>query len=485
MKQVSKTLPSLVFVLYFFIGLTFSGKQGFWHDEMYTLTFLKGFSIYPFEGSIWQKNNIITDVNYFKNYFLQDRFYSNFSLQILHEGHPPLYFLLLKMWSSIFGYSEIALRSFSLVSGLLSFLVLFNLVKTKEENSIASWALLAVLVLNPTLFYFFTEARMYALSFLLASLSFKFWIDYQKERTVKTKAYLLFLLSSVLLLYTHYYGLFFLLSILLFELIKYGFSKSVFNLCLPFLLFLPWALAIRKQLIFHAVHWTDGLVSFQDSLIGYFDGLTSLMISPTASAYFNEKLIMLVIATLVLLYLIFKNPRFALLFVSVILVYGLQIYLFDQLVGKHSILVPRYYILVLIFIFWGLFEFFNAAYKPLSFLVLIVYSTLASTVFLQLYLLKRAPKEMIREVAGYVDSQIDSKSTILVFEPEGPLMVGVAYYLNNNFRLSTAQRFPSELGPSAIYIDEMLGVASSENKFHNDQQKNLKKIPFVGISLYK
>jgi hypothetical protein len=92
---------------------------------------------------------------------------------------------------------------------------------------------------------------------------------------------------------------------------------------------------------------------------------------------------------------------------------------------------------------------------------------------------------MIREVAGYVDSQIDSKSTILVFEPEGPLMVGVAYYLNNNFRLSTAQRFPSELGPSAIYIDEMLGVASSENKFHNDQQKNLKKIPFVGISLYK
>jgi uncharacterized protein YkuJ len=92
---------------------------------------------------------------------------------------------------------------------------------------------------------------------------------------------------------------------------------------------------------------------------------------------------------------------------------------------------------------------------------------------------------MFREVAGFVDSQVDSKTRILVFEPEGVLMVGVAYYLQNNFKLVSAHKTTVELDSSAVFIDEMLGVEYCENKYHLEEQKKLDFIPFVAINLYK
>ena len=127
MTLYSKFILAVVLLLYLFLGISHSGQQGFWHDEVHTLTFLKGFSVYNFEGSVWSEQDSAYDANYFKHLLAEDNFYSNFSTQILHEGHPPLYFVLLKLWAYGFGTSEIALRSFSLSCGLIIFLILFNL----------------------------------------------------------------------------------------------------------------------------------------------------------------------------------------------------------------------------------------------------------------------------------------------------------------------------------------------------------------------
>ena len=115
----------------------------------------------------------------------------------------------------------------------------------------------------------------------------------------------------------------------------------------------------------------------------------------------------------------------------------------------------------------------------------VIYAVLTSTILFQLYRLDRTPKQMFREVASFVDNQVDSKTRILVFEPKGPLIVGIAYYLQNNFKLIPANEAANNLGDSAVYIDEMLGVAFRENKFHHKQQEKLDFIPFVGIFLYK
>jgi hypothetical protein len=64
-------------------------------------------------------------------------------------------------------------------------------------------------------------------------------------------------------------------------------------------------------------------------------------------------------------------------------------------------------------------------------------------------------------------------------------MVGVAYYLKNNFMLVSENKSISKSDTSAIYIDEMLGLSYCENKFHKEEKKRLELIPFVGVFLYK
>jgi uncharacterized membrane protein len=486
MNLLSKFILALVLLLYLSLGISHSSHQGFWHDEIYTLTFLKGVSVYNFEDSVWSGQDSIYDVDQFKHLLAEDNFYSNFSTQILHEGHPPLYFFLLKLWSYGFGFSEIALRSFSLCCGLLVFLVLFNLFRRRSERKYTPWVVLAMLIFNPFLFYFFTEARMYALAILLATLSFRYWLEYQEQRKLKSYVFLYFCLSSIGLLYTHYFGLFFLSTLAFFELLKVGFKRSIFNHSIAVLCFLPWGIAIRKQLDFHDVHWTDGTISSGDSLIGYFDGIIHLLISPMVDPLFYERVVAIVIILLAIAFLLVKEWKFTLNFLSAIFIYGLQVYVFDQLVGHHSILVPRYYVFVLIFVYWGLYKMIDSSQnRVFSLLVPLTYALITSTILFQLYRLDRAPKQMYREVAGFVDGQVDPKTKVLIFEPKGPLMVGVAYYLQNNFKLILANKAPNNLETSAVYIDEMLGVAYSENKYHRKQQEKLEFIPFVGVFLYK
>ena len=69
------------------------------------------------------------------------------------------------------------------------------------------------------------------------------------------------------------------------------------------------------------------------------------------------------------------------------------------------------------------------------FLIPLSYLLISGYVIYKVYIIERSPKQMFREVAGYLDGKFDSKRRILIIEPEGPMIFGVAYYLQNNFKL--------------------------------------------------
>src|SRR5687767_8667960 len=91
------------------------------------------------------------------------------------DFHPPLYYLVLKIWAGIFGYSEISLRLPSVIFGICTVYVIYLLGKemfNKKVGLIAS-LLLATSGLN---IYYSQEARMYSLATLLVSLLVYFFI---------------------------------------------------------------------------------------------------------------------------------------------------------------------------------------------------------------------------------------------------------------------------------------------------------------------
>jgi mannosyltransferase len=123
-----------------------------------------------------------------------------------HDGSPPLFYLLLHVWMSVFGASESATHALSLVFGLLCI----------PAGMWAGWSLfgrraglyMAVLCAFSTfLTAYAQESRMYELMALLGILETAAFIHafvYRRRRYL-----ILFAVCEALMLYTHAWGIFF------------------------------------------------------------------------------------------------------------------------------------------------------------------------------------------------------------------------------------------------------------------------------------
>jgi uncharacterized membrane protein len=484
-RNSTRILVIIILVVYAVIALIHCNAQGFWHDEIHTLTFLKGISAYDFEGSTLFSVHQEFPIQFCKEKLHQDNFVSNFSIPLFHEGHPPFYFLSLKPWAMLFGYSELSLRSFSLFSGLLSTIVLYRISK---ENFIGKFVPLAVVlfvIFNPFLFYFFTEARMYAFAFLMAIIVFRYWLKYQKHQTFNSFDFIVFSISSTALLFTHYYGLFFICTLAFWDLITNGVSPKLLRYSVPILLFSPWLIVIIPQLGFHEVHWTDGAFSFFDSLEGFLNNITNLFFSPMSLAKPHEKVLTLFLIVSLIVFSR-RSWRRMVAFILGIFIYFLQLFFIDQVFDHHSIIVPRYYIFILILFFWAMAESIQNIPRVLGYALLASYCIVAGYSTQEIYSSKRAPKQMYRELAGYIETHHDAANTLIVVEPNGPIVWGLAYYLKEDFSIVIARGYNGKTNKkNTIYVDELLGVSYCEGRYNNEEQKKLRLVPFVGVSIYE
>ena len=124
---------------------------------------------------------------------------------IENDNNPPLYYAILHFWVYIFGDSEFSSRLPSAIFGSCSILAIYAVGSLLFDRRSG---LLAALILATSVFHvwFSQEARAYTLLTLLTLVSFYYFLKLMSapQDRVYTVAYIL---SSVLLLYTHYYGL--------------------------------------------------------------------------------------------------------------------------------------------------------------------------------------------------------------------------------------------------------------------------------------
>ena len=126
----------LAVVLHAFLGINGLADQSLWLDEVMTVSIATS-SLE--EASRW---------------FLS-----------LPEQHP-FYYLLTKVWLTIFGTSEAALRSLSLCFGVLTIPVVFILARDLFNDAVGCVAAL-LLAVSPFWLYYSQEGRMYTLLVLL------------------------------------------------------------------------------------------------------------------------------------------------------------------------------------------------------------------------------------------------------------------------------------------------------------------------------
>ncbi len=100
----------------------------------------------------------------------------------LADYQPPLYHLIGWVNTQLFGYSEIALRLPSLISGLLTVFFVIKigeLVASKKVGIIAGF----LAATNPLLIYYSVEGRTYSMTAFFVTASFYYFIKLLKSTT--------------------------------------------------------------------------------------------------------------------------------------------------------------------------------------------------------------------------------------------------------------------------------------------------------------
>ncbi|MFN8535566.1 MAG: glycosyltransferase family 39 protein [Dehalococcoidia bacterium] len=115
----------------------------------------------------------------------------------------PLYFIILRGWMTLVGKSELAVRSLSLLAGVLTVAV-FGALGTRLGGRRLGLASAAIATLSSFLIYYAQETKMYAILVLLSALSGYLLVRAFDEN--RWFQWLAFLVTTSLAMYTHVFG---------------------------------------------------------------------------------------------------------------------------------------------------------------------------------------------------------------------------------------------------------------------------------------
>jgi uncharacterized membrane protein len=170
--------------------------------------------------------------------------------------HPPFYYLILHFWILIFGPGAVSVRLFSVGIGTLSIPLMFLVAQRLLGRRTALIAAL-ILAVAPFHVYYSQEARMYALVTLLVLAShylFILLLDGHESRRKRSVHWILYVLVTLMAMYTQYYAAFLPAAQTLFLFLRFRRHKVVLPRWIAaqaalLLAYLPWLLYAGPRLV--------------------------------------------------------------------------------------------------------------------------------------------------------------------------------------------------------------------------------------------
>lgn len=249
------------------------------------------------------------------------------------DVHPPLYYLLVKLfiqmttfWTSYLPIKILSARLFSIIVTVISFIVLRKIISYFHVNNniVIQWICLLLLpnVLGVKFqFQQLTDIRMYSLAAMFIIIEFYYLMKF--DNRVANKYIFMIIISAILAEYTHYYAAMF-SGILLFlfflkSLFENNKRKSLQLLSLGIVFgisFLPWVKVVAHQISNSTNYWITPTLEIKDILIFIFIILLFIYplykffhVSYNKCVYFEMILCdLLIVFIFSMLYGILKNP---------------------------------------------------------------------------------------------------------------------------------------------------------------------------------
>jgi len=123
-----------------------------------------------------------------------------------HDGHPPLFYVLLHGWMQVFGQSDAAVRALPGLFGVLALPLAF-VIGRRRGGMVLAWLTTAIVALSPFAVRYSDEARMYSLVMLLVLVGMVLLDDMLRLHRTGPVRTLGLVLTTAALLYTQYWAL--------------------------------------------------------------------------------------------------------------------------------------------------------------------------------------------------------------------------------------------------------------------------------------
>lgn len=297
-----------------------------------------------------------------------------------NDFHPPLYYLVMDMWVSLFGSSEIAVRIPSVLFCLLAGYFVYK-IGTLIGNAKIGFASAAFFLFNPLVLYYSQEVRMYMMVTALCAIACYYFLKLiKKPKAFAAKDVVVFNLAIGLSFGTFYGSVFLIAAMYLYLLIKKQFRLLLLSIpgsILSFAILYPllarqfnqaqgalimvknWDLVLGiptlKNVLLLPLKFVTGRISFEPKLVYFGLGLISTLIVwffAIRGGYRQKALLFLSSVTLLIAFIFsFSTPLF-------------QYFRFLYLLPLFSVLIgygtrgfkwERYTVM-------GIFIFFSIAY---------------------------------------------------------------------------------------------------------------------------
>lgn len=156
--------------------------------------------------------------------------------------HPPLFYILLKIWIGVGGETVFWLRLLPVLFSILAVIPFLMICRELKLKLLTVAVALAMFAVNGALIKYAQEVRMYSLLLFLSLCSIWLFTRF----FIKGKSFAALVIVNVLLVYAHYFGWFVVVSevaaILVLQRIKI--LQTLLMLGITFACFIPWLIAV-------------------------------------------------------------------------------------------------------------------------------------------------------------------------------------------------------------------------------------------------
>ncbi|MBW4592034.1 MAG: glycosyltransferase family 39 protein [Brasilonema angustatum HA4187-MV1] len=251
-----------------FFRFSHLGQKVYWYDESATSLAISGHTLAEVKQEVfnnWDNSKDVILVNTLDKYqhINPDRYVVDTVRYLITSDpqHPPLYYVMVRLWAQVFGDFPAGVRSLSAVISLLVFPSVYWLCLELFESPLVGWVGMAVMAVSPLQVFFAQDAREYGL-WMVTILIFSAAL-LRAMRRESGWSWVVYALTLALGLYTHLLTAMVALAHGIYVVItqKFRFNTTLRNYLVSSiaagLMFLPWLIVLITQ-----VHTATNLLSW-------------------------------------------------------------------------------------------------------------------------------------------------------------------------------------------------------------------------------